>query len=84
MALDESTLKNEIKGLLVEMETRESDAKEYFATQLAAMIVKCIKTADVKVIANASEIKVVGSSTAQQNASPINILGSPSSGGGLS
>lgn len=43
MALDKGALKNDIKQLLTDMESKETDSKEEFATRLADMIDTYVK-----------------------------------------
>lgn len=83
MALDTNTLKNDIKALRQAMESKENpaEANEYYASQLAIIIEKFVKSADVKVIATPGLIAVQGSPSAQANVSPIVIEGKPTMGG---
>lgn len=83
MALDRNTLKNDIKSLRQHMQTIEdpAEANEYYASQLANIIEKFVKTADVKVIAPTGLIAVQGSPSAQANVAPITIEGKPTMGG---
>lgn len=50
MALDKGALKNEIKQLLTDMESKETDAKEEFATRLADMIDTYVKGIEINYI----------------------------------
>lgn len=47
MALDKGTLKNDIKQLLTDMESKETDAKEEFAARLADMIDTYVKGIEI-------------------------------------
>lgn len=47
MALDKGALKNDIKQLLTDMESKETDAKEEFATRLADMIDTYVKGIEI-------------------------------------
>ena len=50
MALDKTTLKQEIEALLTDMETRTSDSKSDYAQALADAIEKFVKTATINYI----------------------------------
>jgi hypothetical protein len=77
MAIDQAQLKDDIVTILTAMEAKEVSSKDYFAEQLAQAIVKCIKTADVTVMALSGEVIVAGPTGPQSNATPLTFKGGP-------
>ena len=67
MALNKPQLKNGIKALLADMETRNEDSKEVFATQLSNLIDAFVKSGTVTVSAGIT-VATTGSPTAQSGA----------------
>lgn len=67
MALNKPILKAGIQALLTEMRTKEENADEYFADQLATLIDNYIKSATVTVAAGIA-VQTAGSAAAQVGA----------------
>ncbi|WP_107039972.1 hypothetical protein [Brumimicrobium mesophilum] len=67
MALNKPVLKNGIVALLTEMETKNVDAKEEFATQLSNLIDAFVKSGTVTVSAGIA-VTTAGTATAQTGA----------------
>ena len=67
MSLLKPTLKSGIQALLTEMRTKEENADEYFADQLATLIDTYIKSATITV-APGIPVTTAGSAVAQSGA----------------
>lgn len=67
MALNKPQLKQGIKQLLTDMETRNTDAKDDFATELSNLIETFVKSGTVTVSAGIP-VSTAGSATAQTGA----------------
>lgn len=67
MALNKPALKNGIKQLLTEMETKNEDAKDDFATELSNLIDTFVKGATVTVAAGIP-VATAGTATSQTGA----------------
>ena len=67
MALNKTALKNGIKQLLTDMETRDTDAKDDFATELSNLIDTFVKGATVTVAAGIP-VATAGTATSQTGA----------------
>lgn len=67
MALNKPALKNGIKQLLTDMETRDTDAKDDFATELSNLIDTFVKGATVTVAAGIP-VATAGTATSQTGA----------------
>lgn len=82
MAIDTTTLQADIKtafqnaNAVTDPNTRDT-ALDTLCTAIANAVEKWIKTGTVQVTAPTGGIAVVGSATAQANAAPIPITGSP-------
>jgi len=66
MALNKTTLKNGIKGLLTDMRTRGTNADEEFATRLSDLIEDYVKSGDGKIttaVLVAGSVPVTGTAT---------------------
>lgn len=68
MALDTAGLKSEIQSLLSDMESKNEDAKEEFATRLANAITAFVMTGQVNTV-----VTTAGTATAQSGTGVGNI-----------
>jgi len=81
MALNKTTLKNDLKAIF---ESRPA-SDEAVAEALADVIYDFVKSAEVTITALPNEVSVVGSPTAQANAVPLTLKGGDATHtGGLS
>lgn len=74
MALNQTALAQGIKGLMVDMRTRENNSDEEFANRLAKLICDCIKTGQVTVNPGIL-VSTTGSATAQTGSTTSNGIG---------
>jgi hypothetical protein len=86
MAMEITTFKTRVKQAYIDAQKLKDGAAaaEFMAAKITEAVEKLLKSATVKVIADASSIVTTGSATTQMNASPITFVGNEANNGGIS